>query len=83
MREDGRSANEACEATAEEKPAALVKPRRVSRHEAIACGDPGSADKTEAGTGGLDGREGPLGGPATAGGGPETKASEASTEPPA
>ena len=81
MREDGRRANEACEATADEKPAALVKRRRVSSHEAAACGDPGSADETKAGTGGSDGQEGPLEGPATAGGGPEIKASAASTEP--
>ena len=82
MREDGWRANEACEATADEKPAALVKRRRVSRHEAVACGDPGSADETDAGTGGRDGREGRLEVPVTAGRGPKTKVSAASTEPP-
>ena len=60
MREDGQHAKEACEATAGEKPAALVKRLKVSRHEAVAWGDPGRADEIEAGAGGRDGRAGPL-----------------------
>ena len=80
-REDGRRAKEACAATSNKKPAALVKRRRASRHEAVACGDPGSGDETEAGAGGRDGRGGLLEGPATAGGGLETKAAEANAEP--
>ena len=57
-REDGRRANEDCSATAEENPAALVNLQRVSRHEAVACGDPGSGAKSKAGAGGLDDLEG-------------------------
>ena len=53
-----RMANEECSATAEENPAALVNLRRVSRHEAVACGDPGSGAESEAGAGGLDDLEG-------------------------
>ena len=53
-REDGQRAKEDCSATAEEKPAALVNRRRVSRHEAVACGDPGSGAEIEAGAGGRD-----------------------------
>ena len=52
-RDDGRRANEACTATAEEKPTALVNRWTVSRHEGPACEDPGSIDETEAGRGGL------------------------------
>ena len=53
-----RRANEECYTTAEENPAALVNLRRVSRHEAVACGDPGSGAESEAGAGGLDDLEG-------------------------
>ena len=53
-----RRANKDCSATAEENPAALVNRRRVSRHEAVACGDPGSGAESEAGAGGLDDLEG-------------------------
>ena len=81
MREDGRRAKEACEAAVKEKPAALVKRRRVSKHEVEACGDPGSADETEAGAGGRGIPAEPLEVSATAGGGPETMASEAKMEP--
>ena len=81
MREDGRSAKEACEATVEENPAALVKRRRVSRHEDEACGDPGKAGETVAGAGGLGAPEEPLEVPVTDGGGPETMASRANMEP--
>ena len=81
MREDGRLAKEACEATAEENPAALVKRRRVSWHEVEACGDPGRAVETVAGAGGQGDPEEPMEVPATAGGGPETRASGANTEP--
>ena len=81
MREDGRRAKEACETTAEENPAALVKRRRVSRHEVEACGDPGRAVETMAGARGRGVLEEPLEVPATGGGGPETKTAEANTEP--
>ena len=70
MREDGRHAKEACEATAEENPAALVKRWGVSRHEVEACGDPGRAIETVAEAGGRGAPEEPLEVPATAGGGP-------------
>ena len=59
-RNDGRRANEACAATAEEKPAALVNRWTVSRHEGPACGDLGSVNETEAGRGGLGAQKEPL-----------------------
>ena len=65
----------------EENPAALVKRLRVSRHEAVACGDPGKGCETEAGEGGLDEEEEKPEGPATGEGGRETMPAEASTEP--
>ena len=65
----------------EENPAALVKHRRVSRHEVEACGDPGRANETEAGGQGRGVPAEPLAVPATAGGGPETMASGAKREP--
>ena len=77
-REDGRRAKEACAAIAEEKLAVLVNRWIVSRHEGPACGDPGSADKTAAGRGGLAGREEPPEEPPTTGGGPRTTDAEAS-----
>ena len=70
--DDGQCANEACAATAEEKPAALVNRWIVSRHEGPACGDPGSADETEAGRGGLVAQKESLEEPPTTGGGPRT-----------
>ena len=73
------AAKEACAATSDEKPAVSGESTRVSRHEAAACGDPGSGAET--GAGGRDGRGGPLEGPATAGGGPETKGAEPNAEP--
>ena len=60
MRKDGQRAKEACEATVEENPAALVKRRRVSRHEGEACGDPGKVAETAAGAIGLGAPEEPL-----------------------
>ena len=81
MREDGRRAKEAWEATVEEKPAALVKRRSVFRHEGEAYGDPGKAPETVAGAKGLGAPEEPLEVPATDGGGPETTSSGANTEP--
>ena len=80
-REDGRRAKEACSSTFDEKPAALVYRQRVSRHEAAACGDPGSGAETEAGAGGRDDLGGSPEGPATAVGGPETKGAEPNGEP--
>ena len=77
-REDGRRANEACSATAEEKPAALVNRWIVSRHEGPACGDPGSADETEAGRGGLVVQKESVEETLTTGGGPRTTDVEAS-----
>ena len=81
MREDGLRDKEAWEATVEENPAALVKRLSLSRHEAIACGDPGKDCETEAGAGGLDEEEAQLEGPATSEEGRETMVAEASTEP--
>ena len=81
-RDDGRRAKEACTATAEEKLAALVNRWIVSRHEGPACGDPGSADETVAGRGGLVVREEPPKEPSTTGGGPRTTDAEASKGPP-
>ena len=78
-RDDGRRANEACAATAKEKPAALVRCWTVSRHEVPACGDPGSVDDTEAGRGGLGALKVPLEESPITGGGPRTKDAEAST----
>ena len=80
-REDGRSAKEAYSATADKKPAALVNRRRVSRHEAVACGDPGSGAEIEAGAGGWDDLGGSPEEPATAEGGPETKGAVPNAEP--
>ena len=78
-RDDGRRANEASAATAEEKPAALVRRWTVSRHQGPDCGDPGSGDETEAGRGGLGALKEALELPPTTGGGPQTKDTEAST----
>ena len=66
----------------DQKPAALAKRLRVSRHEDEACGDPGKGCETEAGAGGRDGEEEQPEGPATGEGGRETKLAEANTEPP-
>ena len=68
-------------ATAEEKPAALVNLRRVSRHEAEALGDPGKGSETEAGAGGRGGGAEPPEEPATGGGGLQTKGVEANKWP--
>ena len=35
----------------DENPAALVKRLNLSRHEAVACGDPGKGSETDAGAG--------------------------------
>ena len=78
-RDDGRRANKACAATAEEKPAARVRHWTASRHKGPACGDPGSGDETEAGRGGLGALKEALEEPPTTGGGPRTKDAEAST----
>ena len=61
----------------EEKPAALVKRRRVSRHEAEALGDLGKGSETEAGAGGHGGGAEPPEEPATGEGGLQTKGVEA------
>ena len=62
--------HEACAATAEEKPAALVRRWTVPRHEGPVCGDQGSGDETEAGRGGLGALKEALEEPPTTGGGP-------------
>ena len=58
-----------------------MKRLRVSRHEVVACGDPGKDCETEAGTGGLDEEEEKPEGPATGEDGRETRPAEANTEP--
>ena len=78
-RDEGWRANEACAATAEEKPAALVRHWTGPRHEGPACGDPGSGDKTEAGRVGLGAMKEALEEPPTTGGGPRTNDAEVST----
>ena len=80
MREDGHRDKEAWEATVEEKPAARVKRRRVSRHEDAAWGDPGKDCEIEAGAGGLVAEAELPEGPATGEGGLETRSAEANTE---
>ena len=65
-------------ATVEEKPAALVKRLRVSRHEDEALGDPGKGSETEAGAGGRGGGVEPPEEPATGEGGRQTKGAKAS-----
>ena len=50
----------------------------ASRHEGPACGDPGSADETVAGRGGLAEQKESLEEPPTTEGGPQTTDAEAS-----
>ena len=59
-----------------------MKRLRVSRHEGVACGDPGKGSETEAGAGGPDEEEEQPEGPATGEEGRQTRLAEANTEPP-
>ena len=58
-----------------------MKRLRVSRHEAVACGDPGKGSETDAGAGGLDEEAEQPEGPATGEEGRETMRAEANKEP--